>query len=174
MVNMAGGIARGRVLSLTTTMTTVSHQYGNLSHASLVNIRSHKGSHQPITWGIHFNWQLSKQETRWAVSHDHIGVAQDAAQRKYTGQLGSTYAGSFLETAWQKRIVGQVSCHISWHAVTSYVQKVLNCSFKCFRVEGRGFREHNLPENELFKPQKCCFRPFWRKFAVITINSIFL
>ena len=52
MVNMASGIARGRVLSPTTVavavavVVEVSHQNGDLSHASLVNIRSHKGSHQ--------------------------------------------------------------------------------------------------------------------------------
>ena len=42
---MASGIARGRALSPTTTAAAameVSHQYGDLSHASLVNIRSNK------------------------------------------------------------------------------------------------------------------------------------
>ena len=48
-----------------------------------------------MTLDIHVHWQLSKQETRWLVSRDHIavldvvfehlideGVAQDGAQRK--------------------------------------------------------------------------------------------
>ena len=26
-----------------------------------------------MTLDIHINWQLSKQENRWPVSHDHIG-----------------------------------------------------------------------------------------------------
>ena len=42
MVNMASGMARGRVLPPTTTTAVVSHQYGDISHASLLNIRSHK------------------------------------------------------------------------------------------------------------------------------------
>ena len=63
MVNMASGIARGRVLSPTTAAAVeVSHQYGDLSHASLVNIRSHKGSHQPI--GIEYPCQLTAVKTR--------------------------------------------------------------------------------------------------------------
>ena len=63
MVYMASGIARGHVLSRMT-MTAVaavaavevSHQYGDLCHASLVNIRPHKGSHQLNGIGyIHVN-----------------------------------------------------------------------------------------------------------------------
>ena len=61
MVNMASGLARGRVLSSTKT-TTVSHQCGAFSHASLVNIRSHKGSHQLNDIG--YSCQLTAVKTR--------------------------------------------------------------------------------------------------------------
>ena len=41
-----------------------------------------------MTLDIRVNWQVSKHETRWPVSHDHIagtdgGVAQDGAQTTY-------------------------------------------------------------------------------------------
>ena len=51
---------------------------------------------------IRVNWQLSRQDTHWLVSHDHVagsdvvsedvyllkdGAAQNGSQRKYTGQL---------------------------------------------------------------------------------------
>ena len=87
MVNVASGIARGRVLSPTTAAVEVSHQYGDLSHASLVNIRSHKGSHQ-LT-GIGYSCQLTavkKTKTRWPVSHDHIAgsdvVSEEVIRRR--------------------------------------------------------------------------------------------
>ena len=69
---MASGIARGRVLSLTMTTTTVSHQYGDLSHASSVNIRSDKGLHKLNEIG--YSCQLTAVKTRnpLPVSHDHI------------------------------------------------------------------------------------------------------
>ena len=96
MVNMASGIARGRVLSPTTTTAVVSHQYGDVSHASLLNIRSHKGSHQLNDIG--YSCQLTAVKTRnplTSVTWPHRGlrcslwgwvlddgVAQDGAQGK--------------------------------------------------------------------------------------------
>ena len=66
MVNMASGIARGRVLSpkktTTTTAVEVSHQYGDLSHARLLNIRSSKGSNQLN--GIEYPCQLTAVKIR--------------------------------------------------------------------------------------------------------------
>ena len=102
---MASGIAPGRVLS---PATTASHRHGDLSHAGLVNVRSHKGSHQPNDIG--YSCQLTAVKTRdpltsatWPYRGIRCslcgclldnGVAEDGAQRKYTGQLGSTYACS--------------------------------------------------------------------------------
>ena len=82
MAKMACGIARGRVLSPTTAAMAVevSHQYGDLSHASLLNIRSHT-SWFPLN--VHVNWKLSKQETRWPVSHDHIAGSDVVSQDVY-------------------------------------------------------------------------------------------
>ena len=42
MVNMARGIARGRLLFLEAAATTTSRKHGELSHTGLVNIKSHK------------------------------------------------------------------------------------------------------------------------------------
>ena len=75
MVNMASGIARGRVLSLTTT-GVVSHQYGDFSHASLVKHKvTNRGSHQLN--GIEYSCQLTAVKTRnplTSVTWPHRGL----------------------------------------------------------------------------------------------------
>ena len=99
---MASGIARGSVLSPTT--TTVSHQYDDIRHASLVKIRPHKGSRQLND--IRCSCQLTAVKTRnplTSVTRSYRGlrctlrvcllddgVGQDGAQRKYTTQFMRT------------------------------------------------------------------------------------
>ena len=97
MVNMASSIAHGHILSLTM-MTTVSHQHGNLSHARLVNIRSHKGSHQLNDIG--YSYQLTTVKIRNPLTsipwpyHGlrgcllDDGVVWDGAPRKKACQIG--------------------------------------------------------------------------------------
>ena len=118
MVNVACGIARGRVMTPTTVVVVAaatSRKHGDLSHGFLVNMRSYKGSHQLNDIGYSFQLTAVKKKPRWPVSHDHITgsdivwgclshnrVAKDGAQRKYTGKLGSTYACSlYLLYLWE-------------------------------------------------------------------------
>ena len=76
MVNVASGIACGRVLSLTTAVAVeVSHQYGDLSRASLVNIRSQKGSYKLNGFG--YPCQLTAVKSRnllTSVTWPHRGL----------------------------------------------------------------------------------------------------
>ena len=80
MVNMVSGIARGRDLSPT---AAVSRRHGDLSHAGLANKRVYISL---MTLDDHFDRQLSKQKTRWPVSHDHIAgsdvVSEDVNRRR--------------------------------------------------------------------------------------------
>ena len=100
VANIASGIARGRDLSPTTTTTTAaaSLKRGDFSHAGLVNRRVHISL---MKLDIRANWQLTSVTWpyRWLRCSlwGHLlddGVPQGGAQRKYTGQLGSTYACS--------------------------------------------------------------------------------
>ena len=76
MVNMASGIARGCVLSpmaaAAATAATTSRKRGDLSHAGLVNIRSHKGSHSDTGYSC----PLTAVKSRKPADQCHMTISR--------------------------------------------------------------------------------------------------
>ena len=82
-------MVRGRVVSRVTTTVSIKHR--NLSHAGLVNKRVHISFLHWIFISIDSCQNEKPADQSLMTILDH-GVAHDCAQRKYTGQLGSTCA----------------------------------------------------------------------------------
>ena len=127
MVNMASSIARGPVLSLTKVAVAVSHQCGDFSHASLVNIRSRKGLHQLNC--IEYSCWLTSGKTRnplTSVTWPHCGLRSslwgcllDAgiAQENKQVNLGQLMDAAYIFAIWYGRSISWSNWQLSQQGI---------------------------------------------------------
>ena len=155
MVNMASGIARGRIPSPTAVVVVVEaalRKHGDLSHAWLVNIpvRVHI---IVMTSNIHVNWRLSKQKPAdqchmtisWAQMYSlsvfiRRQTRNTAPKENIQVSLGQLMKASYMFTIW-------FGTSISWSSHSC--QNKLSADqyhmtgHKCRSDRGRRFRHFN-------------------------------